>query len=82
MALFGECSRTTQVALRGRFIQTLTEKSIAIQNLRVQRYDRAAKDDNDSKKMVDLKKRKYISLVFYYCPDKFVSLVLLLACVR
>ena len=50
MTLFCECKRTTQVALRGRFIQTLTEKSIAIQNMRVQRYDRAVKDDNGSKK--------------------------------
>jgi len=25
------------------------------------------------------KNRKYISLVFYYCPDKCVNLVLLLA---
>jgi len=30
-------------------------------------------------KMVDLKNRKYISLIFYYCPDKCVNLVLLLA---
>ena len=34
MALFCECSQTTQVALRSRFIQTLTENSIAIQNMR------------------------------------------------
>ena len=54
MTLFCECSRTTQVALRGRCIQTLTEKSIAIQNMRVQRYDRAVKDDNGSKELVDL----------------------------
>ena len=54
MTLFCECNRTTQVALRGRFIQTLTEKSIAIQNMIVQRYDRAVKDDNGSKKLVDL----------------------------
>ena len=54
MTLFCECNRTTQVALRGRFIQTLTEKSIAIQNMKVQRYDRAVKDDNGSKKLVDL----------------------------
>ena len=33
MALFCECSRTTQVALKGRFIQTLIEKSFAIQNM-------------------------------------------------
>ena len=54
MALFCEYSRTTQVALRGRLIQTLTEKSIAIQNMRVQGYDRTAKDDNGSKELVDL----------------------------
>ena len=29
--------------------------------------------------MLNLKNRKYISLVFYYCLDKCVSLVLLLA---
>ena len=44
----------THVTLRGRFSQTLTENSIAIQNMRVQRYDRAVKDDNGSKKLVDL----------------------------
>ena len=55
MALFCECSRTTQVALRGKFVQTLTEKSIAIQNMRVQRYDRAVKDDNGPKELVDLR---------------------------
>ena len=64
MALFCECSRTTQVALRGRFIQTLTEKSIAIQNMRVQRYDRIAKDDNGSKELVDLRNRN--SFVKYF----------------
>ena len=79
MALFCECSRTTQVALRGRFIQTLTEKSIAIQNMRVQRYDGAVKDDNDSKELVDLRNRntfvKYFLMVlinvfmsvWYFC---------------
>ena len=51
MALFCECSRTTQVALRDRFIQTLTEKSIAIQNMRVQGFDRAVKDDKGSKEI-------------------------------
>ena len=35
--------------------------------------------DNGSKKMVNLKYLKYISLLFYYCPDTCVSLVLLLA---
>ena len=64
-------SQTTQKALRGRFIKALAEKSIAIQNMREQGYFRAAKDDNGSKKVVDLK--KYISLLFYYCPDKCQS---------
>ena len=52
---------------RGRFIQTLTEISIAIQNMRVQRYDRAVKDDNGSKELVDLRNRntfvKYFIMV-------------------
>ena len=56
VTLFCECSRTTQLALRGRFIQTLTEKSIAIQNMRVQRYDRAVKDERTGR----FKKSKYI----------------------
>ena len=77
MTLFSECSRTTEEAFRGRFIQTFTEKSIAIKNMRGQGYDRATKDDNGSNKLVDLK-RKYISLVFYYCPDKFASLKFML----
>ena len=55
MTLFCKCNRTTQVA---RFIQTLTEKSIAIQNMRVQRNDRAVKDDNGSNGR--FKKLKYI----------------------
>ena len=58
MTLFCECNRTTQIALIGRFIQTLTEKSIAIQNMRVQRNDRAVKDDNGSNGR--FKKLKYI----------------------
>ena len=37
------------------------------------------KDVNGRKKMVDLKNQKYISLVFFYRPDKCVSLVVLLA---
>ena len=41
----------------GRFFQTLTEKSIAIQNMRVQWYDRVVKDDNGSKVLVDLRNR-------------------------
>ena len=49
-ALLCECSRTTEDAHRGRFIQTLTEKSIAIQNMRGQGYYRTAKDDKGSKK--------------------------------
>mgnify|MGYP000458761180 CR=1 FL=1 len=81
MALFCECSRTTQVALRGRLILTLTEKSIAIQNKRVQRYDRTVKDDNGSKELVDLKNRNTFLFIFYNGPDKciYVSLVFLLA---
>ena len=79
MAFFCECSRTTQVALRGRFIQTLTVKSIAIQNMTVQRYDRAVKDDYGSKELVDLRNRntfvKYFIMVlinvfmsvWYFC---------------
>ena len=65
--------------VRGRFIQTLTEKSIAIQNMRVQRYDSAVKDDNGSKELVDLRNRntfvKYLIMVlinvfmsvWYFC---------------
>ena len=64
MAIFCEYSRTTQVALRGRFIQTLTEKSISIQNLRVQRYDRAAKDDNGSEELVGLRNRNIFAKYF------------------
>ena len=64
MALLCECSRTTLEALRGRFIQTLTEKSIAIQNMRVQRYDRAVKDDNGLKELVYLRNRNtYLIMV-------------------
>ena len=71
MALFCECSRTTQAALRGSFIQTLTENSIAIQNMRRQGFDRAAKDDNGSKEIE----------IHCYCIDKYiyVSLVFVLA---
>ena len=51
----------------GMFIQTLTEKSIAIQTMRVQRYDRAVKDDNGWKELVDLRNRntfaKYLIMV-------------------
>ena len=72
MALFCECSRTTQVGLRGRFIHTLTEKSIAIQNMRVQRYDRDVKDDNGSKELVDLRNRNTFLL---YDKCIYVSLV-------
>ena len=76
MTLFCEYNQTTQVALRGRFIQTLTEKSIAIKNMRVQRYDRAVKDDNGSKELVDLKIRNTYFImvlinvfmsVWYFC---------------
>ena len=65
--------------MRGRFIQTLTEKNIAFQSMTGLGYYRAAKDDNGLKKKIDLKNRKYISLLFYYCSDNCVSLVLLLA---
>ena len=37
--------------------QTLTEKSIAIQHIRVQRYDRTINDDNGWKELVDLRNR-------------------------
>ena len=47
----------------------LTEKSIAIQNMRGQGFYRDAKDDNGSKKSGKFKKSKYISLVFYNVPD-------------
>jgi len=79
MAFFCECSRTTQVALRGRFIQTLTEKRIAIQNMRVHIYDRDVNDDNGSNELVDLRNRntfvKYFIMVlinvfmsvWYFC---------------
>ena len=74
MTLFCKCNRTTQVALRGRFIQTLTETSIAIQNMRVQRYNMAVKDDNGSKELVALRNRN--TFVKYFIN---VSLVFLLA---
>jgi len=77
MAIFCECSLTTEEALRGGFFQTLTEKSSVIQNMRGQGYDRAAKDDNGSKELVALTNRKYISLVFYYCFYKYVFLIFL-----
>ena len=47
--------------------------------MRGQGWYSAAKVDNGSKKMVNLKHRKYIALVFYYYPVKCVSLVLLLS---
>ena len=74
MALFCECSRTTQVALRGRFTQTLTKKSIAIQNKRVQRYDRVAKDDNGAKELVDLRNRNsFLLYVIMVLINVFMS---------
>ena len=56
-------------------MQTLNEKSIAIQNMRIQRYDTTVKDDNGSKELVDLRNRitfvKYLLNVFmsvwYFC---------------
>ena len=79
--IFCDCSRTTQVAFRGKFIQTLTVKSIAIQNMRVQRYDWAVNDDNGWKELVNLRNRKTLIKHFINGPDKciYVSLVLLLA---
>ena len=71
MALFCECSRTTRVALRGRFIQTLTEKSIAIKNMRV-KIGMDVKDDNGSKELVDLRNRNTFLL---YDKCIYVSLV-------
>ena len=38
------------------------------ENMRGQGYDSDAKDDNSSKVLVELKIKKYILLVFYYCP--------------
>ena len=78
MTLFCECSRTTQEALRGRVIQTLTEKSIAIENMRGQGYYRTAKEYNGSKELVDLKIENKFRYHFFYCSDKCVNLVLLL----
>ena len=51
--------------------------------MRVHRYDRAIKDDNGSKELVDLRNRNTF-IVFYIGPDKciYVSLVVLLALVR
>ena len=43
----------TKEALRGRFIQTQTEKSIAIQKRREQDYYRDTKDDNGSNELVN-----------------------------
>ena len=47
-----------------RFIQTLIEKSIVNQNMRVQRYDSAAKDENGSKELVDLRNQNIFLLYF------------------
>ena len=58
-------------------IQTLTEKSIAIENMRGQGYYRTAKEYNGSKELVDLKienKFRYYFiivlinvLIWYFC---------------
>ena len=65
---------TRQVAFRGRFIQAMY-----IQNMRVQGYDRTAKDDNGLKELVNLRNRnifvKYFIMVlinvfmsvWYFC---------------
>ena len=50
-------------ALRCIFIPTLTEKSIAIQNMRGQGCDRAAKNDNGSNESVDSKNIHFASIV-------------------
>ena len=55
MALSVNAAEQHRKPLRGRFIQTQIKNSIAIQNMRVQGFYRAAKDDNGSKKMVNLK---------------------------
>jgi len=49
--------------------------------MRGQGYYRTDKNDkcNGSKQNVNLKNRNYISVLSDYCPDKCVSLVLLLA---
>ena len=61
-------------ALRDRFIQTLIEQSMVIQNTRGQGYDGSALDGNGSKELVDLKKSKihFILHVVYYYPDRYV----------
>ena len=70
-----ECSRTTQVALRCRFIQTLTDKSIAIQNMIVQGYDRVVKDDNGSKELGDLGNRNaFVKYFIMVLINVFMSL--------
>ena len=59
----------TGEALRGRFIQTLTEKSIAIQNMRGKGYASASEDYNGWKELVDLKNRKihFVSILLLTC---------------
>ena len=49
--------------------------------MRVQRYDRAVKDDNGSKELVDLRNRNTLVKIFNNGPDQciYVSLVFLLA---
>jgi len=56
---------------RGMFIQTLTEKSIAIKNMRV-KIGMDVKDDNGSKELVDLRNRNTFLL---YDKCIYVSLV-------
>ena len=50
--LFFACNRTTEVVVRGRFIQTQTEQSIAIQHIIGYEYDGTAMDDTGSKELV------------------------------
>ena len=53
MTLISEYERTMAESRRDRFIETLNEKGIDIQNLRRQGYDGTAMDDNCSKELVD-----------------------------
>jgi len=65
-----ECSRTTQVTFRGRFID---RKEYCYSKHESTGFDRAVKDDNGLKEIE-------IHIVFYNGPDKriYVGLVFLL----
>ena len=61
-------------SLRGRFIQTLTETSIPIQNMRDQGCYRTAKDDNGSKELVDLRNQNtFVKYFIMVLIDVFLS---------